>query len=64
MKDNVERLANYKKKYQYKWVARDKSSGKILGSDDKLGSLVSRIRRAANTYVVESVVPLNVTYIP
>ncbi|MBU0534986.1 MAG: hypothetical protein ABIJ82_03625 [Patescibacteria group bacterium] len=58
-----EQLIEYRRKYQNKWVALDKTTSAVLYSNKNLKSLVKKADAASREYVFEKVLPINTAFI-
>lgn len=63
-KVDIDELIKFKNKYKNCWVARDIDTGKILDAGKDLKILAKKLKRAANTYLIENILPPDVAYIP
>ena len=64
MKNTNEQLIDYRRKYQNKWVALDKTTSAVLYSNKNLKSLVKKVDAKGRDYVLEKVLPVNTAFIP
>ena len=64
MKSINEQLVEYRRKYQNKWVALDKTTSAVLYSNKNLKNLVKKADVKSRDYVLEKVLPINAAFIP
>lgn len=59
-----EQLIEYRRKYQNKWVALDKTTSAVLYSSKDLKNLIKKADATSREYVLEKVLPINTAFVP